>query len=157
MATHSSPLAWKVPWTEEPGGLQSLGSRRVGHDWAASLWLSVRWAFVASCRLSLVAASGGHSPLRGAGFSLGGRSCGAQAPGPRASAAVVHGLSCSKARGIFLGVRPVSPVLAGEFLLTKPPPKSQIWLFNMLILSPEPQTPWTQGLCHSLLYEVEMY
>ena len=32
MATHSSILAWKVPWTEEPGGLQSMGSQRVGHD-----------------------------------------------------------------------------------------------------------------------------
>ena len=32
MATHSSILAWKIPWTEEPGGLQSLGSQRVGYD-----------------------------------------------------------------------------------------------------------------------------
>ena len=32
MAPHSSTLAWKIPWTEEPGGLQSTGSRRVGHD-----------------------------------------------------------------------------------------------------------------------------
>ena len=32
MATHSSTLAWKIPWTEEPGGLQSRGSQRVGHD-----------------------------------------------------------------------------------------------------------------------------
>ena len=34
MATHSSILAWKTPWTEESGGLQSLGSQRVGHDLA---------------------------------------------------------------------------------------------------------------------------
>ena len=34
MATQSSILAWKIPWTEEPGGLKSMGSRRVGHDWA---------------------------------------------------------------------------------------------------------------------------
>ena len=34
MAPHSSPLAWKIPWTEEPRGLQSRGSRRVGHDWS---------------------------------------------------------------------------------------------------------------------------
>ena len=34
MATHSSILAWEIPWTEEPGGLQSMGSHRVGHDWA---------------------------------------------------------------------------------------------------------------------------
>ena len=33
IATHSSILAWRIPWTKEPGGLQSLGSLRVGHDW----------------------------------------------------------------------------------------------------------------------------
>ena len=33
METHSSTLAWKIPWTEEPGRLQSLGLQRVGHDW----------------------------------------------------------------------------------------------------------------------------
>ena len=32
MAPHSSTLAWKIPWTEEPGGLQSMGSLRVGHN-----------------------------------------------------------------------------------------------------------------------------
>ena len=32
MATHSSILAWRTPWTEEPGGLQSMGSQRVRHD-----------------------------------------------------------------------------------------------------------------------------
>ena len=39
MAPHSSTLAWQIPWTEEPGRLQSMGSLRVGHDWAASLSL----------------------------------------------------------------------------------------------------------------------
>ena len=39
MATHSSTLAWKIPWTEEPGRLQSMGSRRVGHDFVTSLSL----------------------------------------------------------------------------------------------------------------------
>ena len=39
MAPHSSTLAWKIPWTEEPGGLQSMGSLRVGHNWATSLSL----------------------------------------------------------------------------------------------------------------------
>ena len=34
MATHSSILAWKIPWTEESGGLQSMGVQRIGHDWA---------------------------------------------------------------------------------------------------------------------------
>ena len=37
METHSSILAWKIPWTEEPGMLQSMRSQRVGHDWATSL------------------------------------------------------------------------------------------------------------------------
>ena len=39
MATHSSTLAWKTPWVEEPGRLQSMGWWRVGHDWATSLSL----------------------------------------------------------------------------------------------------------------------
>ena len=36
MAPHSSTLAWKIPWTEEPGGLPSMGSHRVRHDWSDS-------------------------------------------------------------------------------------------------------------------------
>ena len=52
MATHSSILAWRIPWTEEPGGLQSMGSERIGHGLAtkqqqgqeqASLSFSTRW------------------------------------------------------------------------------------------------------------------
>ena len=39
MATHSNTLAWRTPWTEEPGRLQSMGSLRVRHDWATSLSL----------------------------------------------------------------------------------------------------------------------
>ena len=39
MATHSSILAWKISWTEEPGGLQSMGSQRVRHDWATNTYL----------------------------------------------------------------------------------------------------------------------
>ena len=39
MAPHSSTLAWNIPWMEEPGGLQSMGSLRVGHSWATSLSL----------------------------------------------------------------------------------------------------------------------
>ena len=37
MSTHSSSRAWKIPWTEEPGRLQSMGLQRVGHDWETSL------------------------------------------------------------------------------------------------------------------------
>ena len=71
MAPHSSTLAWKIPWTEEPGRLQSMGSLRVGHDWATSLplftfmhwrrqWQSTpvflpgesqRWGSLVGCRL----------------------------------------------------------------------------------------------------------
>ena len=40
MATHSSTLAWRIPWTKEPGGLQPMESLRVWHDWATSLSLS---------------------------------------------------------------------------------------------------------------------
>ena len=45
LATHSSTLAWKVPWTEETGGLQFMGSLRVGHDWATllSLFTFMHW------------------------------------------------------------------------------------------------------------------
>ena len=71
MAPHSNTLAWKIPWMEEPGRLQSMGSRRVGHDSATSLSLftfmhwrrkrqptpvflsgeSQRWGSLVSCRL----------------------------------------------------------------------------------------------------------
>ena len=40
IATHSSILAWRIPWTEETGGLQSIGSQRVGHDWANNTLLT---------------------------------------------------------------------------------------------------------------------
>jgi len=45
MAPHSSTLAWRIPWMEEPGGLQSMGSLRVGHDWATSLHTSLHHNF----------------------------------------------------------------------------------------------------------------
>ena len=43
MAIHSSTIAWKIPWTEEPGRLQSMGLKRVRHDWATSLSLSLSY------------------------------------------------------------------------------------------------------------------
>ena len=42
MAPHSNTLAWRIPWTVEPGGLQSIGSYRVGHDWS-DFTLSTKW------------------------------------------------------------------------------------------------------------------
>ena len=46
MATHSSMLAWIIPWTEEPGKLQSMGLQRVGHNWATSLSFSLFLSFL---------------------------------------------------------------------------------------------------------------
>ena len=44
MATHSSIVAWRIPWTEEPGGLQSMELKRVGHDWSDLAWTHfVEW------------------------------------------------------------------------------------------------------------------
>ena len=40
MATHSCMLAWIIPWTEEPGGLQSMGSQRAGHDYVTNTFSS---------------------------------------------------------------------------------------------------------------------
>ena len=41
MATHSSILAWRIPWVEEPGGVQSVESQRVGHDFMTSLFIFI--------------------------------------------------------------------------------------------------------------------
>ena len=43
MATHCSILVWRIPWTEEPAGLQSTGSKRVGHDWSNEALPSTHW------------------------------------------------------------------------------------------------------------------
>ena len=80
MATDSSTLAWKIPWTEEPGRLQSMGLRRVGHDCATSLSLftfmhwrrkwqptpvflpgeSQRWGSLVGCQMSMGSHRVGH-------------------------------------------------------------------------------------------------
>ena len=55
MATHSNVLAWRIPWAEEPDGLQSMEPRRVGHDWAtehAYISLFIRYLASTSCVLS---------------------------------------------------------------------------------------------------------
>ena len=44
MATHSSTLARKIPWTEQPGGLQSMGLQRTGHDWAINTQTLTKWS-----------------------------------------------------------------------------------------------------------------
>ena len=45
MATHSRIIAWEIPWTEEPGGLQSMGSKRIGHDLVTKLQLFLSAVF----------------------------------------------------------------------------------------------------------------
>ena len=47
MATHSSILAWRIPWTEGPGGIQSTGLQRVGHNWATNTFISL--SFTSLC------------------------------------------------------------------------------------------------------------
>ena len=45
MATHSSVLAWRIPWTEKPGRLQAMGSHRVRHDWSDTAMAILYWCF----------------------------------------------------------------------------------------------------------------
>ena len=72
MAPHSSTLAWKLPWTEEHGGLQTTGSKRVGHDWATSLMIrsgvtkTVRRVWFLSCLIPGL----GRSHGEGNGYPL---------------------------------------------------------------------------------------
>ena len=56
MATHSSILAWRIPWTEEPGGLQSMGSQKVGHDWATNTNTKYSWVWVSPSTAAAAAA-----------------------------------------------------------------------------------------------------
>ena len=67
MATHSSTLAWKIPWTEKPGRLQSMGSQRVGHNWATSLTLLTYSRFEELVGLDMelsLASSGGFVKIK---------------------------------------------------------------------------------------------
>ena len=59
MATHSSILAWRIPWIEDPDRLQSMGSQRVGHDWMTSLSLSLYCSISSSnyCFLAFIQVS----------------------------------------------------------------------------------------------------
>ena len=48
-AIHSSPLAWKIPWTEEPGSLQSMGLQRVGHDFTSLHFKELKDLYLENC------------------------------------------------------------------------------------------------------------
>ena len=63
MATHSSILAWRIPWTEEPGRLQSMGSQRVGYDWATNI--SHFWARHGTGHFTSVISLDSHKPCQG--------------------------------------------------------------------------------------------
>ena len=65
MAIHSSILAWRIPWTEEPGRLQSMGSQRVRHDWATSLSLSLLLPLCSSSQSSQRNSIPGYQPKFG--------------------------------------------------------------------------------------------
>ena len=54
MATHSSILAWRIPWTEEPGGLQSMVSQRVGHDWQTDISFHFIYVYIINILFSLI-------------------------------------------------------------------------------------------------------
>ena len=66
MATHSSILAWKIPWTEEPSRLQSMGSQRVGRGWvtkhALTLHICLPWRLVTKDRSSAASLEAEHRP-----------------------------------------------------------------------------------------------
>ena len=70
MAPHSSTLAWKIPWMEEPGRLQSMGSLRVGHDFTFTFHFHVleeemaTHSSVLTWRIPETAGSGGLPPMR---------------------------------------------------------------------------------------------
>ena len=70
MATHSSTLAWKIPWTEEPCKLQSMGSQKVGHDWATTSGGSVVKNLPANAGDSSYIPWSGRSPGEGNGNPL---------------------------------------------------------------------------------------
>ena len=80
MATHSSVLAWRIPGTGEPGGLLSVGSHRVGHDWSdftAAAWVKQRLGGDSAARMVSLVATGvkvkGTGLLgRGSGRPVGG-------------------------------------------------------------------------------------
>ena len=111
MAAHPSPLAWKTPWTEEPGRLQSMGSQRVGLDGTTSpsLYLPVLGLSCGMLDLSLQSAG---SPVAALGLSYS-TACGISVPGP--------------------GTEPAPPALQGRFLTPRPPGRSQTFHSFMLI------------------------
>ena len=63
IATHSSILAWRIPWTEEAGGLQSVGFQRVGHDWSDLAAEAVAAVAELICSIIVIDNFKGYAPL----------------------------------------------------------------------------------------------
>ena len=158
MATHFSILAWRIPWTEEPGGLQSMQVQRAGHDWETfihffivpctgpSLWYACSW--LQPVDFSLVAVHG---------FS----SCSLQASlvVPCGFLVAVCGFSCPAARGILVpwqGVKPTSPFIGRQILnhwasneVPREGPFKSLGLrfrTSPVVLYLRPVLPWTLAL-----------
>ena len=122
-ATHSSILAWRILWMEEPGGLQSIGSHRVGHNWSdlarthictyvCAQWFSHVWLRVtpwtAACQTPLSMESSRQEHWSRLPFPPPG-----ELPDP--------------------GIEPVSPASAASFFTTEPPAKSKLLSYRFNI------------------------
>ena len=131
MATHPSILAWRIPWTEEPGGLQSMGLQRVRHDWATNnrhlCLCSVMsdsptpWSVVCQALLSME-------------FSR--QECWNGLPFPPPGS-----LPDSEIKPTF----PMPPALVGGFFTTEPPGKSglRVSLVALTVSQAETSDSWT--------------
>ena len=149
MAIHSSTIAWKIPWTEEPGRLQSMGSQRVRHNWATSLSLSL--SYLSKERMLVLIRVDSHqlinkllSPLsthKCCCCCLVAKSCLSLCDpidhSPPGSS--VHGISrarilewvaISSSGGLpRSGIEPTSPSLAGRFFTTEPSGKHKCCMY----------------------------
>ena len=144
MAPHSSTLAWKIPWVEEPGRLQSLGSWRVRHNWMTSLSLSC----IGEGNGNPLQCSCLENPSDGGAWWA--AIYGVTQSGTRlkrlsnwSSQALEHRPSgCGKQASLICnvwelprpGMEPVSLALAGRFFTTKPPGKPDKILFKIFLL-----------------------
>ena len=129
METHSSTLAWKIPWMEQPGRLQSMGSRRVGHDWATSfsLFTFMHWRRKGQpTPVFLPGESQGHRVWWAAVYAVAQSWTRLKRLSSSSSSS-----SCAAAQGMWNlpGAGIMSLALAGGFLTTRPPGKTDFFFF----------------------------
>ena len=132
MATHSSTLAWKIPWIEEPCRLQSLGSQRVRHDWVTSLTRLTRYTIYCcvSCVLSHSAATL-WNPL---GCSPAGSSVHWNFPGKSTGVIAIASPGALPDPGME-PASPVSPALQADSLPAEPSGKPCIYCWRHIFKS----------------------